>query len=82
MLFEALYYDGWSEPPAYFLIGVVEGETPEEALKENLPKLIATVREMFDLDESVSDTKISETLYLLRPGGLVSTRDFTVKDSV
>jgi hypothetical protein len=77
MLFEVLFYDGWGEMPAYFLVDVVEGETAEEALQNNLPQIIAAVREMFKLDESVTDEKICETLYLLHPEGLLPVRKYT-----
>ncbi len=76
MLFEVLFYVGDHDPPAYFLVGEAKGETPEEALSEHLPQLIATVREMFDLDEDISDWKICETLYLLHPDGLTPARKF------
>jgi len=79
MLFEVLFYDGWGDMPAYFLVDVVEGETAEEALQNNLPQLIATVREMFGLDESVTDEKICETLYLLHPEGLLPVRKYTCR---
>ena len=79
MLFEVLFYDGWGDMPAYFLVDVVEGETAEEALQNNLPQLIATVREMFGLDESVTDEEICETLYLLHPEGLLPVRKYTCR---
>jgi len=76
MLFEVLFYVGDYDPPAYFLVGEAEGETPEEALRANLPQLITTVREMFDLEEDIPDWKIGETLNLLHPNGLVPARNF------
>ncbi len=74
-LYEAVYYDGWGMYPAYYLLGqLAEGMTPEDALRQSLPRLIAEVRRMFQLDGEISDEKIQETLYVIRPDGLVSVR--------
>ena len=49
--YEAVYYDGWGMYPAYYLLEQpAEGATPEEALRQSLPRLIASVRQMFNLD--------------------------------
>jgi len=38
-IYEVLYYDGWGNIPAYYLIDSAKGETPEQALKENLTSI-------------------------------------------
>jgi hypothetical protein len=73
--YEIVYYDGWSMPPAYYLIGEAEGETPELALRQHLAHLIGEVRNALHLPpDLVSDAKIQETLYAVRNDGLVSAR--------
>ena len=75
-LYEAVYYDGWITPPAYYLIGEAEGESPEQALQMNLRRLTAEVRDMLSLSpDDFSDEKVQETLYVIRSDGLVSTRN-------
>ncbi len=74
--YEAVYYNGWDTPPAYYLIGGAEGESPEQALRLNLRRLTTEVRDMLSLSpDDLSDEKIQETLYVIRGDGLVSTRD-------
>ncbi len=75
-MYEVLWFDGWGMHPAYYLLSGVEGESPEEALKEHLSEMIQEVRELFDLSpDEVSDEKIQETLYVLRSDALIPTRD-------
>ncbi|MBI5714462.1 MAG: hypothetical protein HZC38_13725 [Chloroflexi bacterium] len=71
--YEVLFYNGWVEPPAYYLVGDVEGETPEQALATNLDQMIDEVREKFALDESAR-RRIREYLYVVREGGMLSAR--------
>lgn len=74
--YEVLFYNGWMEPPAYYLVGEVEGETPEEALAMNLNRVIKVVRETFSLDDDKSSKRfIREYLYVVREGGLLSARE-------
>ncbi len=74
-LYEAVYYDGWGIP-AYYLLHSVDGESPEQALRDNLQRLTAQVRELFGLSpDDVPDDKIQETLYVIRSDGLVSVHN-------
>lgn len=73
--YEVLFYNGWVEPPAYYLVGDVEGETPEQALATNLSQVIGVVREKFSLDDDRgSERVVREYLYVVREGGLLSAR--------
>ncbi len=75
MLYEAVFYNGWMEPPGYFLITTASGNTPEQALSRNLARITSQVRKVFDLDQNdVSDSRLQETIYLLRENGLVPAR--------
>jgi hypothetical protein len=38
--YEVLFYNGWMDTPAYYLVSDVEGETPEQALAVNLDQVI------------------------------------------
>lgn len=73
-LYDAVYYNGWGVP-VYYALDSVEGESPEQALQENLPRLTAKVRELFSISDDVPDEKIQETIYVIRSDGLVSTHD-------
>ncbi|HZS16307.1 MAG TPA: hypothetical protein VFA51_00070 [Candidatus Udaeobacter sp.] len=76
MTYEALFYDGWADVPAYYLIDGIEGRTAENALANNLDRLIQRAREQLDLSsESVSDLRIRQSIYVLRRDGLVSPRE-------
>ena len=76
MVYEVLYYDGWGEWPAYYLIGEAEGESPEEALESNLQRLTTEVRERFSLSPDDSrDEQIQEAIYVLRNNSLVSIQE-------
>ena len=75
--YEAIYYNGWLEPPAYVLIGAIDGDTPEQALTDNKERLLEAVREMFSL-EDLSDYRILETLYIIRENGLLPARQITL----
>ncbi len=76
MVYEVLYFSGWGEVPTYYLVDSAEGDTPEQALAENLNQLTQKVRKEFGLSTSdVRDEIIQETLYVLRADGLVSVRD-------
>jgi hypothetical protein len=70
-LYEVLFYNGWQDVPAYYLVDSVEGRRPKEALARQLGRVIATVRTEFGLDAEVVDRKICESLYVLRSDGLV-----------
>lgn|GEM_PF-5512999 len=66
MFYEAVWYNGWIEPPAYILLEEVEGNTPEEALRDNLDRLTQLVRDIYRVDkEDWNDDDIQDTLYLL-----------------
>jgi hypothetical protein len=75
-IYEVLYYDGWGNIPAYYLIDSAKGETPEQALKENLASITSKIRKLFDLNgNEISNSKIHESIYVLKETGLVSVRD-------
>ncbi|NCO34157.1 MAG: hypothetical protein AUJ92_03455 [Armatimonadetes bacterium CG2_30_59_28] len=75
MQFEALYYDGWSSPPSYILVGAVEGNAPDEALKNNLEGMNQALRDQLALSvDDVNDRRIRDTLYLLKPDDLACAR--------
>ncbi|MFC1795039.1 hypothetical protein ACFL3Q_15810 [Planctomycetota bacterium] len=64
-------------PPSYYLIDGIEGDTPEDALREKLGEVVKQVREVLCLGEEFPDRKIYDGLYLLREDGLVSARAST-----
>ena len=70
-MYEVLFYNGWQDPPAYTLLSGIEGRSPKDALRRNLPALIADVRSSYGLDGEVSDDKICESLYAMRSDALV-----------
>ncbi len=73
MTYEAVFYNGWVDPPGYFLIDAVEGDTPEDALLANLEHLIQQVRDLFYASDSEPpDERIREMIYVLRANALVS----------
>lgn len=76
-LFEVLFYDGHAEPPAYYLLEGVEGESPEQALQANLTELTQRVRSHLHLCAEVPDLRIHQSLYVMRPDGLVSAGRIT-----
>ncbi len=71
-LFEVLFYDGYQQPPVYYLIDGITGETPKQALADNLDAVTEKVRAVLRLDSDCSDHFIRKSLFVLRPGGLVS----------
>jgi hypothetical protein len=72
--YEVVYYDGSVDPPAYYLIGEIEGESPEQALRSNLQSLTAVVRDLLLLEpEYYPDKKIHWSLFAIRSNGLVPT---------
>lgn len=73
-LYEVLFYNGWQDAPAYYLLDGIEGRTPKEALKRHLPEEIEEVRKLFSLDDDIEDERICETLYALKSDGLVPAR--------
>lgn len=76
MIYEVLFYDGWCDIPAYYLLDSVEGGTPEEALTTNIERITQQVRERLGLLASeLSDRQIQDTIYVLRENGLVCARD-------
>jgi len=72
--YEIVYYNGSVDPPVYYLIGEVEGESPEQALRSNLQSLTAEVRDLLLLEpEYYPDKKIHWSLFAIRSDGLVPT---------
>jgi len=76
-LYEVLFYSGEEMPPAYYLIDGIEGETAEDALREQLGEVVKKVREIFGLGDDFPIRKIYDGLYVLRGDGLVSARAST-----
>lgn len=75
MTYEALFYDGWADVPAYYLIDSVEGETAEDALATNLDRLVQQTRDLLNFPSAiVSDLHIKQAMYVLRGDGLVTSR--------
>lgn len=73
MLYEAVWYNGWIYPPAYVLLDEVEGDTPQQALQNNLAHLTQRVREIYSIEpEEWRDEKIQDTLYILKNDTKVS----------
>ena len=70
-VYEVVFYNGWQELPAYYLVGSVEGRRPKEALAKQLSEVIANVRKELDLDPEVDDYHIYGSLYVLRSDALV-----------
>ena len=67
MDYEVLFYNGWMDPPAYYPIDLIEGATPELALRKNFKRIAAQVRDMFGLDDDDSiDKYLRENMYALR----------------
>jgi hypothetical protein len=76
MEYEVLFYNGWVQPPAYYLVAAVEGDSPEQALVEHLDEITQEIRDLFLFDESWStDGKLRETIYVLRENGLISIEE-------
>ncbi len=74
MTFEAVWYNGWIDPPAYILLDEVEGDTPQQALLDNLERLTQQVRDICAMSkDDWDDYKVQETLYLLNGDEKVST---------
>jgi hypothetical protein len=70
--YEIVYYDGSADPPVYYLIGEVEGESPEQALRSNLQNLATEVRHLLFLElEYYPDKRIYRSLFAIRSDGLV-----------
>ena len=74
-LYEVLFYNGWQDAPAYYLLDGIEGRTPKAALKKHLPKVIQEVRDLFSLGPEIDDDWICKTLYALKSDALVPARD-------
>ncbi len=65
MSYEAVWYNGWIEPPAYILLDEVEGDTPEQALLNNLDHLTQRVRRIYQIvKDEWDDDDIQESLYI------------------
>jgi hypothetical protein len=66
-MYEVVYYEGYETPPAFRVIGTVEGDTPEQALRQNLDALLAEVRDMYYLDrDSFADEALLDSLFVIR----------------
>jgi len=75
MIYEAVFYDGWADIPAYYVLDSVEGETAEDALAKNLDSLVQTARDLLNFaSETISDLHIKQAIYVLRGNGLVAPR--------
>ncbi|MEK7278458.1 MAG: hypothetical protein AAB427_13995 [Chloroflexota bacterium] len=76
--YEILWHNEHEKPHAYILVDVVEADSPEQALKNNLKKLTATVKRIYGMP-SASDAIIQRSLFALRRKGLVSVYDIRKK---
>lgn len=76
-LYEVLFYNGWQDVPAYFMVDSVEGRTPKEALRSHLPRVIGSVRGQFSLGPDIDDDYICESLYVLKSNALVCASQVT-----
>lgn len=75
-MYEAVYYNGYDSPPSYYLLGSVEGDTPEQALRDNLMELTSMVRDLLLLGPAdFDDESIQVDIYVIRADGLVSVRE-------
>ena len=74
-VYEVLFYNGWQDVPAYYLVGSVEGRRPREALARQLAKVVADLRREFHLGPEIDDYYICESLYVLRSDALVSAAE-------
>jgi hypothetical protein len=75
MTYEAVFYDGWADIPAYYVLDSVDGETAEDALAKNLDRLVQTARDLLNFaSDTVSDLHIKQAIYVLRGNGLVAPR--------
>ena len=74
-IYEVLFYNGWQDDPAYYLVDSVEGQGPKQALARQLPRVIRTVREQFLIPPDVDDHSVCESLYVLRSNGLLAARE-------
>ncbi|MBI5300925.1 MAG: hypothetical protein HY868_02220 [Chloroflexi bacterium] len=75
MEYEVLFYNGWVDPPAYYLVTAASGDSPEDALQKNLAEVTHEVRKLLGLDkQDISDVRLQETIYLLRADSLVPVR--------
>ena len=64
--YQAVYYEEIGMAPAFRVVEVLEGNSSEEVLLQNLPRLITTVREWYGLDsESFSDESLLDSLMVL-----------------
>jgi len=76
MNYEVLFFHGWGDIPAYYLIDEVEGDTPEEALLANLERIAEQVRDTLSLSETdMSDEDVLQDVFVVRARGLVSVSD-------
>ena len=74
MSYEALFYDGWADVPAYYVIDSIDGDTAEDALTKGLDSLVRTARDLLNLPSGiVSDLQIKQSIYVVRGNGLVSS---------
>ena len=70
-LYEVLFYNGWQDAPAYYLIGGIEGPSPKAALRKNLESVVQEVRAEFSLGDEVEKDDICRSLYAMRSDALV-----------
>lgn len=77
MQYEILYHVGSEPLSCYYLLGVWEGSSPEEALAASLPEAIAVARDVLFLPDDLPDERIAESIYALREDGLVCAADLS-----
>jgi len=76
-LYEVLFYDGESSPPAYYLIDGVEAESSAEVIEAHLAGIVEGARAQLHLGADFPEHRILDCLFLSGPQGLVgvSKRD-------
>ena len=74
-LYEVLFYNGWQDVPAYYLVSSIEGRRPKEALRRHIERVIQDVRDQFGLGDEVEDYWICDSLYALRDKALLSASE-------
>ena len=76
MGYEVLFYDGWVQPPTYYLGGTVEGDSPDQPLIPHLGCVTQEIQDSFSYDEGwSSDAELRETVYVVCENGLISVQE-------
>lgn len=74
-LYEVVFYSGDEPVPAYYVVDQIACENVEEELKNKLARLTQRIRDMFGIEDDISNWKIHEALYVLQEDGLIPVKD-------